>query len=66
MDTRESMQKRLVAKSEEDTDFRARLLANPKTVLKKLSTSKFLTISTWSSTRTMLARFIWCYRLRQS
>ena len=35
MDTRESMLERMVAKSEEDTDFRARLLANPKTALKE-------------------------------
>ena len=35
MDTRESMLERMVAKSEEDTDFRARLLANPRTALKE-------------------------------
>ena len=35
MDTRESMLERMVAKSEEDTDFRAQLVANPKSALKE-------------------------------
>lgn len=35
MDTRESMLEKLMAKAEEDTDFRGRLLANPGSALKE-------------------------------
>ena len=35
MESRESMLQKLVAKSEEDKDFRARLLADPRSVLKE-------------------------------
>ena len=35
MDTRETMLEKLVAKSEEDTDFRTRLLADPRSALKE-------------------------------
>ena len=35
MDTRDSMLEKLVVKSENDTDFRARLLANPRSALKE-------------------------------
>ena len=36
MNTREDMQQKLVVKSEEDTDFRARLLADPHSALKEV------------------------------
>lgn len=35
METRDSMLQKLIAKSEEDTDFRGRLLANPRAALKE-------------------------------
>ena len=35
METRDSMLQKLIAKSEEDTDFRGRLLANPRSALKE-------------------------------
>lgn len=35
MDTRESMLEKLVAKTEEDTDFRSQLITDPKSALKK-------------------------------
>ena len=35
MESRESMLQKLVAKSEEDKDFRARLLTDPRSVLKE-------------------------------
>ena len=34
MDTRDSILEKLVAKTEEDSDFRSRLLADPRSVLK--------------------------------
>lgn len=36
MNTREDLQQKLVVKSEEDTDFRARLLADPQSALKEV------------------------------
>ena len=36
MDTRERMLEKLVAKTEEDTEFRSQLLANPKSALKEV------------------------------
>ena len=36
MNTREDLQQKLVVKSEEDTDFRARLLADPHSALKEV------------------------------
>ncbi len=36
MDTRESMMEKLIAKAEEDTDFRGRLLSNPGSALKEV------------------------------
>ena len=35
MDSQDSLLKKLVAKAEEDTDFRGRLLANPNSALKE-------------------------------
>ena len=35
METQESMIKKLIAKAEEDSDFRGRLLANPSSALKE-------------------------------
>ena len=35
MDTRDSMLEKLLAKAEEDTDFRRRLLASPRSALKE-------------------------------
>ena len=35
METRDSMLQKLFAKTEEDTDFRGRLLANPRSALKE-------------------------------
>lgn len=35
MDTRESMLAKLVAQAQEDSDFRSRLLANPRSALKE-------------------------------
>lgn len=35
METQEKMLEKLVAKAEQDTEFRARLLANPRTALKE-------------------------------
>ena len=36
METKESMIKKLIAKAEEDSDFRGRLLANPGSALKEV------------------------------
>ena len=36
MDTRETMLEKLVAKSEDDTDFRTQLLADPRSALKEI------------------------------
>ena len=36
MESQESLLKKLVAKAEEDTDFRGRLLANPNSALKEV------------------------------
>ena len=35
METKDSMQEKLIAKTEEDSDFRARLLINPRAALKE-------------------------------
>ena len=35
METRESMLQKLIARTEEDSDFRSQLLANPKSALKE-------------------------------